>query len=303
MTAPQPGQAAPPRITGFEYRQADVEGVMINHAVAGSGPPLLLLHGYPENHLMWRHVAADLARDHTVVVADLRGYGDSGKPAPDAAGQLYAKRSMAGDQIGLMRQLGFAEFGLIGHDRGARVAHRLVLDHPDAVTRLAVLDIVPTRHVLNHVTRAMATAYYHWFFLIAPNDIPERLIGADPGFWVRSLIGPLLGPGASIDPAVLEDYVRCFSDPRTIAASCADYRAAASTDLALDEETFAAGQRLECPVLALWGTQAFVGRGYDPLNVWSQYATDLRGTALPTGHFIPEEAPGLVVEALRDFLG
>ena len=209
---------------------------------------------------------------------------------------------MARDQLGLMRQRGFGQFRLVGHDRGARVAHRLVLDHPGVVTRLAVLDIVPTRHVFGNVTRAMATAYYHWFFLSTGHGIPEHLIGADPGFWVRSLVGPLLGPGASLDPQVMADYIRCFSDPRTIAASCADYRAAASTDLVHDEETFAAGQRIECPVLALWGTQAFVGRGYEPLTVWQQYATDVRGTALPTGHFLPEEAPGLVIEALRDFL-
>jgi haloacetate dehalogenase len=298
MTAPAP----PLRLPGFEYRQMDVEGVMVSHAVAGSGPPLLLLHGYPENHLMWRHVAPVLAEDHTVVLADLRGYGDSAKPAPDAAGLVYAKRSMARDQAGLMRQLGFTQFALVGHDRGARVAHRLVLDRPGAVTALAVLDIVPTRHVLGHVTRAMATAYYHWFFLSTGHGIPERLIGADPGFWVRSLIGPLLGPGASIDPPVMDDYIRCFTDPRTIAASCADYRAAASTDLVHDEETFAAGQKIECPVLALWGTQAFVGRGYQPLGVWQQYAADVRGAALPTGHFLPEEAPDLVIAALRDFL-
>ena len=306
MAVPDPGVAVParsPLLPGFERRRIDVDGVMVNHAIGGSGPPLLLLHGYPENHLMWRHVAPVLAEDHTVVVADLRGYGDSGKPAPDAAGLVYAKRSMARDQAGLMRQLGFGEFGLIGHDRGARVAHRLVLDHPGVVTRLAVLDIVPTRHVLGNVTRAMATAYYHWFFLATPNGVPERMIAADPGFWVRSLIGPLLGPGASIEPAVMGDYIRCFTDPRTIAASCADYRAAASTDLAHDEETFAAGQRIDCPVLAVWGTQAFVGRGYEPLSVWQRYATDVQGTALPTGHFLPEEAPALVTAALRDFFG
>jgi haloacetate dehalogenase len=306
MTAPDPGMAvsaSPLLLTGFEHRQMDVDGVTVSYAIAGAGPPLLLLHGYPENHLMWRHVAPVLAEDHTVVLADLRGYGDSGKPAPDAASLVYSKRSMAHDQAGLMRQLGFSQFGLIGHDRGARVAHRLVLDHPGAVTRLAVLDIVPTRHVMGNVTRAMAMAYYHWFFLATPNGIPERMITADPGFWVRSLIGPLLGPDASIEPPVMEDYIRCFADPRTIAGSCADYRAAASTDLVHDEKTFAAGQRIECPVLALWGTQAFVGRGYEPLGVWEQYATDVRGTALPTGHFLPEEAPGPVTAALRDFLG
>jgi haloacetate dehalogenase len=286
----------------FEYWRVDVQGVTINCAIAGSGSPVLLLHGYPQNHLMWRDVAPALAGDYTVVLADLRGYGDSAKPAPDSAGEVYAKRSMAADQAGLMRQLGFARFQLVGHDRGARVSHRLALDYPQAVARLAVLDIVPTRHVLHNVTREMAAAYYHWFFLPAGNGVPERMIGADPGYWVRSIVGSLLGPGASIDPAVMEDYVRCFRDSQTIAGSCADYRSAASIDLAHDDETFAAGQRVECPALALWGEKAFVGRYYEPLTVWRDYATDVRGQALPTGHFLPEEAPPLVIAALRDFL-
>jgi haloacetate dehalogenase len=304
MTTPAEAAAASQRLLpAFAYQRMDVEGLTVNYAISGSGPPLLLLHGYPQNHLMWRRVAPALARDHTVVLADLRGYGDSGKPAPDAAGLVYAKRSMARDQVGLMRQLGFPQFQLAGHDRGARVAHRLTLDHPGAVTRLAILDIVPTRHVLHNVTLAMATTYYHWFFLSTGNGIPERLIGADPGYWVRSLIAPLLGEGASIDPEAMEDYIRCFRDPRTVAASCADYRSAVSTDLAHDDETFAAGQRIDCPLLALWGAQGFVGRGYQPLAVWQQYATDVRGQELPTGHFLPEEAPELVIEALRDFLG
>src|SRR5205809_2299274 len=162
-------------LPGFEYRRLDVDGVAVNCAAAGSGPPVLMLHGYPQNHLMWRDVAPALAEDHTVVLADLRGYGDSGKPDPDAAGETYSKRSMAQDQIGLMRRLGFEQFQLVGHDRGARVSHRLALDYPAAVTRLAVLDIVPTRHVFHNVTRAMATAYYHWFFLPVGNGIPERL--------------------------------------------------------------------------------------------------------------------------------
>jgi haloacetate dehalogenase len=289
-------------LPGFDYGRADVDGTLISYAVSGSGPPVLLLHGYPQNHLMWRHVAPALARDHTVVAADLRGYGDSGKPAPDAAGLVYSKRSMARDQAGLMRQLGFGEFQLVGHDRGARVAHRLVLDHPGAVTRLAILDIVPTRHVFGNVTRDMATAYYHWFFLTAPNGVPEHLIGCDPDFWIRSFIAPLLGKGASIEPEVMEDYVRCFRDPATIAGSCADYRSAAGIDLVHDEESFAAGQRIGCQVLALWGTQGFVGRGYEPLRVWQQYAEDVTGDALPAGHFLPEEVPDLVTAALRDFL-
>ncbi len=294
--------ASPLLAADFVYRRVDVEGVAVNCAVAGSGPPVLLLHGYPENHLMWRDVAPVLARDHTVVLADLRGYGDSGKPAPDADGLVYSKRVMAGDQAGLMRQLGFGPFQLVAHDRGARVAHRLVLDYPDAVTRLAVLDIVPTRHVLGNVTREMGLAYYHWFFLAAGNGVPEHLIAADPGYWIRSLTGPLLGEGASIDPQVMADYVRCFTNPGTIAGSCADYRSGAGIDLVHDEESFAAGRRVGCPVLVLWGTQGFVGRGYDPLAVWRQYATDVRGQALPTGHFLPEEAPDLVSAALRDFL-
>jgi haloacetate dehalogenase len=303
MTGPSAGTGASAlRVAGFEYQRVDVEGVTVNCAVAGSGAPVLLLHGYPENHLMWREVAPVLARDHTVVLSDLRGYGDSGKPAPDTAGLVYSKRSMAGDQAGLMRQLGFGPFQLVAHDRGARVAHRLVLDHPDAVTRLAVLDIVPTRHVLGNVTRAMAMAYYHWFFLPVGNGVPEHMIAADPGYWIRSLTGPLLGEGASIDPQVMADYIRCFGDPGTIAGSCADYRSATGIDLVHDDESFAAGRRVECPVLVLWGTQGFVGRGYEPLAVWHQYATDVRGHALPTGHFLPEEAPDLVNAALRDFL-
>jgi haloacetate dehalogenase len=303
LTTPAAGQEAfRVLLPDLEYRHMDVGDVTVNFAIGGSGPPLLLLHGYPENHLMWRDVAPALARDHTVVLADLRGYGDSGKPAPDPAGLVYSKRSMAHDQAGLMRQLGFTQFAVAGHDRGARVAHRLVLDHPEAVTRLAVLDIVPTRHVLHNVTRDMATAYYHWFFLAAGNGVPEQMIGADPGYWVRSLIGPLLGEGASIDPEVMADYIRCFRDPRTIVGSCADYRSALSADLVHDDETFAAKQRIDCPLLVLWGAQGFVGRGYEPLQVWKHYAIDARGQVLPAGHFLPEEAPDLVIEALRNFL-
>jgi haloacetate dehalogenase len=250
---------------------------------------------------MWRDVAQDLAEDHTVVLADLRGYGDSGKPAPDTAGLAYSKRAMAGDQVGLMRELGFGPFQLAGHDRGARVAHRLVLDHPGAVTRLAVLDIVPTRHVLHNMTRAVAAAYYQWFFLANGDGIPEHLIAADPGYWVHTVTGQLLGDGKSIEPEVMEDYIRCFRDPGTIAGSCADFRSALGVDLVHDDESAAAGQQVECPALALWGAQSFVGRGYEPLSVWQQYATNVRGDALPAGHFLPEEAPDLVTAALRGF--
>jgi haloacetate dehalogenase len=294
--------ASPLLLPGFEYRRLDVEGVTINCAVRGFGPPVLLLHGYPQNHLTWRDVAPALAEDHTVVLADLRGYGDSGKPAPDAAGVAYSKRAMARDQVQLMHQLGFGQFQLVSHDRGARVAHRLVLDHPDTVTRLAILDIVPTRYVLHNVTKAVATTNYFWFFLAAGNGIPQHMIAADPGYWVRAQTDLLIGKGKSIEPEVMEDYVRCFCDPATIAGVCADFRSAMDIDLVHDDETWAAGQRVECPVLVLWGTQGLVGPGYDPLPIWRPYAPDVTGAAMPTGHFVPEEAPDLVTAALRDFL-
>jgi haloacetate dehalogenase len=288
-----------PLLPGFEYRRIDVDGVTINCAISGSGPPLLLLHGYPANHLTWRHIAPRLAKDHTVVLADLRGYGDSGKPVPDSAGFVYAKRSMASDQVGLMRQLGFGQFQLVGHDRGARVAHRLVLDHPDAVTRLAILDVLPTQYSYSHVTRSVATTNFFWFFMANDRGVPEHMIGADPDYWLRAVMSQLLGEGASIEPEVMEDYIRCFRDPGTIAGSCADFRASATTDLVHDEETSAAGQKIECPVLVLWGTQS---TGSDPLGIWHQYASDVHTKELPTGHFLPDEAPDLVTGALRDFL-
>jgi haloacetate dehalogenase len=284
----------------FHTERVDVDGVVVNHAIGGTGPPVLMLHGYPQNHLMWHAVAPALARDHTVVLADLRGYGDSGKPEP--TDEDYAKRAMAADQLGLMRGLGFDRFTVVGHDRGARVAHRMALDSPAAVRRLAVLDIVPTRHVFGTVDRAMATAYYHWFFLSVGGGVPERLIGADPAFWWQAMTAPLLRR-TEFDPAARAEYVRCFSDPATVAASCADYRAAAGVDLRHDDDAFAAGQRVECPTLALWGESGFVGRHYDVLDVWRTYAPDVRGHAVPGGHFVAEEAPAETTSALLEFIG
>jgi haloacetate dehalogenase len=284
----------------FRAQRVRVGDVTINCAVGGSGPPILMLHGYPQTHLIWHLVAPELARDHTVVLADLRGYGDSAKPAPEPGDTNYSKRATAGDQLGLMRALGFDRFALVGHDRGARVAHRLALDTPDAVSSLAVLDIVPTRHVFQTVDRAMATSYYHWFFLALHNGVPEHLIGADPEFWVRSFARPQ--PQEVRDPAAMAEYVRCFSDPGTIAASCSDYRAGASVDLEHDEETAKAGTKLQCPTLALWGEHGFVGKQYDVLAVWREYATDVRGHAVPSGHFVPEEVPQQTITALREFL-
>src|SRR4051812_5247044 len=253
---------------------------------------------------MWHRLAPRLADQHTVVLADLRGYGDSSRPAslPDHAS--YSKRAMATDQVELMRQLGLETFALVGHDRGARVAHRLCLDHPEAVSRVAVLDIVPTRHVFTHVDRAMARAYYHWFFLSQPPDLPEHLIGADPGYWVRRKLAHW-SCSAGTDafaPEAVEQYVRCFTDPDVIRASCEDYRAGASIDLEHDEVDAAAGRRVECPMLVLWGAEGFVGRAYDALDVWNDYGANVRGQALGCGHFLAEEQPEDTLTALDDFL-
>ena len=290
------------RLPGFDYRHIQVGDVAITTAVAGSGPPLLLLHGYPQTHLMWRHVAPALAEHHTVVATDLRGYGDSDKPAPDDVGFAYAKRTMAADQVAVMQSLGFARFDVVAHDRGARVAHRLTLDWPHVVARLSVLDIVPTRHVFAHADQAMATAYFHWFFLATRGGIPERLIGLDPEFWLRSMIDRLLAPGAVIEPEVMREYLRCFSEPAAIAGSCADYRSAATIDLEHDEHDAAAGRTITCPTLVLWGEHGFVGRNYSVLEVWRDYADDVTGRALPTGHFVPEEDPDAVLEEIARFL-
>jgi haloacetate dehalogenase len=286
----------------FSDHDVDVDGVRIRITVGGRGTPLLLLHGYPETRLMWRHLLPRLAEDRTVVATDLRGYGDSDKPAPDDAGTVYAKRAMAADQIAVMRTLGFDRFDVVAHDRGARVAQRLVLDHPDVVGRLAVLDMLPTRHVLRHLDLAVAGAYYHWFFAATGAGIPERLLAHEPEFWLRATIERLLAPGASIEPEVMAEYVRCFSDPATIAATCADYRAGGTSDLAADDASAAVGEQVGCPTLALWGRDSIVGKAYHPLEVWREYATDVTGAELPAGHFLPEEVPDLVLDHLIGFL-
>lgn len=293
---------SPLRLDGFDYRRVEVGGVGIQCAVGGSGPPVVLLHGYPQTHVMWRDVAASLAQERTVVLTDLRGYGDSDKPVALADDTTYSKRSMASDVVGVVDGLGLARFDVVGHDRGARVGHRLALDHPDRVTRLAVLDIVPTRHVLLNADRTMAAAYFHWFFLPVGDGIPEHLIGLDPEFWLRSSVTRLLAGGQPLAEDVMREYVRCFSEPAAIAATCADYRSALSVDLADDETSFAAGAVVGCPTLVLWGERGFVGRAYQPLEVWASYAPDVRGRSLPTGHFLPEEAPEQTLAELRAFL-
>jgi haloacetate dehalogenase len=290
------------RFEDFAVDQVTVGGVRIRVAVGGDGPPVLLLHGYPETHTMWRAVAPVLAEHFTVVASDLRGYGDSDKPAPTADHGTYSKRAMAADQLGVMRSLGHERFAVVGHDRGGRVAHRLALDAPEAVSRLAVLDIVPTLHMFEHVDRAMATTYFHWFFLARTDGLPERLIGADPETWLRSRFAERTAGGRSVDEAALAEYLRCFATPEGIAASCADYQSAATIDLEHDRADRAAGSRVGAPLLALWGAKSYVGQNFDVAAVWQQCAHDARGAAIEADHYLPEEQPGETAEHLMRFL-
>ena len=234
---------------GFEYTAIGVDDVAINLAYGGSGPPVLLLHGYPQTHAMWHKVAPVLAEDYTVVVPDLRGYGDSAKPAAGDDHAGYSKRASALDQVGVMAALGFERFAVVGHDRGGRVAHRMALDHADRVSRLAVLDIVPTLKAFSETDQEKAMGYYHWFFLSQPFDLPERLIGGDPTFYLRWCLGSWGGSLDYFAPEAMAEYERCFSDPATIHASCEDYRAAATVDLEHDRADLAT--KIACPVLLL----------------------------------------------------
>ena len=287
---------------GFSAHRIRTSGAEIRCVVGGSGPPLLLLHGYPQTHAMWHKVAPALARRHTVVCADLRGYGDSSKPPTTPDHAPYAKRAMAADMVALMRTLGFDRFDLAGHDRGGRVAHRLCLDHPQAVRRLAVLDISPTRIMFERTDQAFATAYYHWFFLIQPFDLPERLIGADPAYYIgRKMKKWSAGDTSFFDPRAWAEYERCFRDPATIHASCEDYRAAASIDL--DHDRADLDRKVACPLLVLWGAKGVVHRLFRPVDDWRSVATDVEGHVMPSGHFVAEEAPDETLAHFRSFFG
>jgi haloacetate dehalogenase len=288
----------------FQRRTLTPDGIRINTLTGGKagGSPVLLLHGYPQTHVMWHHVAPALAEHHTVVLTDLRGYGDSGKPAGGARHEGYAKRTMARDQMIVMRELGFDEFAVAGHDRGGRVAHRMALDYPRAITKIAVLDIVPTRHAFHHANREFGLGYWHWFFLAQPEPLPEQLLGADPEGWIRGRLSMLRRGGHPFDGKALDEYVRCFRDPAAIHASCEDYRAAATIDLNDDDASAARGEKVTAPLLALWGEHGFVGRHYrDVLAIWRQYAVKVDGCPLPCGHFLPEEVPAETTTALQDF--
>jgi haloacetate dehalogenase len=283
---------------GFKRIRIATSGAEINGVVGGSGPPLLLLQGWPQSHIEWRHVAPELAKQFTVVATDLRGYGDSSKP-PDGDNHAgYSKRTMAQDQVEVMRHLGFDRFAVAGHDRGGRVAARMALDHPQAVSRLALLDIVPTRTLYTQVTKDLATWYFHWFFLIQPAPLPELLLGGQAEPFLRNFAFRGLIPHA-IDEATFAQYVRCFSDPQTLHAMCEDYRAGASIDLQHDEADLHA--QFRCPTLVLWGVHGAMHRLFDVLETWRSRAPDAQGKALPAGHWLPEECPQDVTAALLSF--
>jgi haloacetate dehalogenase len=287
---------------GFERERIQTSETEIELVRGGEGPPVLLLHGYPQTHAMWHLLVPRLAEDFTVVAADLRGYGDSSKPFGEEDHSTYSKRAMAGDQAAVMESLGLDSFAVVGHDRGGRVAHRMALDYPDRVTKLAVLDIVPTRHIFETVGKELATAYYHWFFYIQPYDLPETLIGGNPSYYLRKKLG---GWGTSLETftqEALAEYERCF-DTATIHASCEDYRAAASIDLTHDGKDQDEGHKVECPLLALWGGRGVMERLYDVEAVWREYATDVRGKPLDAGHFLAEERPRETILELKEFLG
>ena len=284
---------------GFETRRVASADTEIFLRIGGAGPPLLLLHGYPQTHVMWHKIAPDLARRFTVVAPDLRGYGASGKPPGGSDHSGYSKRAMAKDCVEVMAALGFDRFLIAGHDRGARVTHRLALDHPHCVDQAAVLDIAPTLTMYERTDQAFATGYYHWFFLIQPFDLPERLIGADPDFYLEKKIGAWSRTESPFDPAALAAYKAAFGNPETIHATCEDYRAAATIDL--DHDRADLNRQITCPLLVLWGAEGLVGRSYDVLGVWRERAATVQGRALPCGHFLPEEAPAETLRALTDF--
>jgi haloacetate dehalogenase len=284
---------------GFASTTIDTGEAAIRTRYAGSGPPLLLLHGHPQTHVMWHLVAPRLARDFTVVATDLRGYGDSSKPPTTADHEPYSKRAMARDQVEVMRQLGFERFFVAGHDRGARVAYRMALDHPQRVAKLAVLDIVPTGEAFRRADMAFGLAYWGWFFLAQPFDLPERLVGADPEYFFSHRDGRERRDVFAREAR--EEYLRCYRDPAAIHAACEDYRAGATIDFALDEADRAAGRRIACPVLALWAGRGKLNEWYDVLAVWRDWAAEVQGRALDCGHYLAEERPDETYAELRAF--
>ena len=283
---------------GFDRQTIETSGSSINVVIGGSGPPLLLLHGFPQNHILWRKVASILAKEYTLILPDLRGYGDSGKPPAGENHINYSKRSMARDQIEVMDQLGFRQFSVVSHDRGSRVAHRLVLDHPDRVSKLVLMDICPTHYMYRTTDKEMASAYFHFFFFIQAAPFPETLIGRSVNETLKFFMGSVMPDG--IEPEAYAEYFRCFSNPATIHAACEDYRAAASIDLEHDDADM--DRKIACPLLVLWGAKGLIGRKYDVLSVWRERAIQVSGKALPGGHWLPEECPNEMLAEIGPFL-
>jgi haloacetate dehalogenase len=277
------------------------DGATIQALRGGSGPPLLLLHGHPQTHAAWHKIAGRLAEHFTVVLTDLRGYGDSSKPPGGERHVNYSPRTMAQDQLAVMRSFGFDRFAVAGHDRGGRVAHRMALDAPEAISQLAVLDIAPTLTMYERTDKAFATRYVWWFFQIQPYPIPEHLIGNDPEFYLREHIGRQNKTPGAVTDAAMAEYLRCYCNPETIHAACEDYRAAAGIGLELDAADAAAGHMVTAPLLALWGAKGVVGDLYDVLATWRERARCVSGTALDCGHLLPEEAPEETLAALLAF--
>jgi haloacetate dehalogenase len=290
-------------LPGFTHHRVPVaDDLAIAASVGGAGPPLLLLHGHPQTRAIWHKVAPALAERFTVIASDLRGYGDSGKPEGGADHAAYSKRAMAADQVALMRACGFERFAVLAHDRGARVAHRIGMDHPRAVSCLVTLDIAPTLAMYEQTTEAFARAYWHWFFLIQPAPLPERLLEHDPAFYLRSVMGTRSAGMAPFDARALAEYARCLALPGAAHGLCEDYRAAASIDLEHDRADRAAARLLEIPLLALWGADGVVQRCFDPLAEWQRVARQVEGDALPCGHYVPEEAPDALIARVLPFL-
>jgi haloacetate dehalogenase len=298
LAARQAGAQAAALFPGFSRETIRTSGAEIHTLRAGSGPPLLLLHGYPQTHACWHKIAPRLAQKFTVVLTDLRGYGDSSKPEGGANHVNYSKRAMALDQVEVMRALGFDTFAVVGHDRGARVAWRMAVEHPRAVTKAVVLDIVPSPY--SRVTREFATQYFHWFFLIQPAPFPETLLGNNAEYYVRSRLQRAGAGTNAISPEALAEYVRCFKDPATIHATCEDYRAGASIDLEHAAED--GSKKVTCPLLVLWGERGSVGRLEPVMEIWREKAVNVTGRALAAGHFLPEEVPEETLSALLGFL-
>ena len=307
IAEPAPAPQAPAEFfSGFKREQIKTSGATINTVYGGKGSPLLLLHGIPETHILWRKVAPMLQQDHFLVIPDLRGYGDSGKPPGRADHFGYSKRAMAQDMVEVMKHLGFEQFAVAGHDRGGRASHRMALDHPEALTKLVILDIVPTYLLYQNITKEFATVFYHWFLLVQPPPFPETLVANSAEYFLKSTLlwlggHPITDPIPDwLGPEAFSEYLRCFRNPDSIHAICEDYRAAASIDLEHDKADL--DKKIECPLLVLWSERGPFHRMYDVLQTWKDRARDAKGKPLPTGHFLPEQLPEEMTRELKSFL-